>query len=36
LNVLAAQLDRDARGAADATRVTAMAAAVRDLAHATR
>ncbi|HEX8212226.1 MAG TPA: hypothetical protein VF584_18765 [Longimicrobium sp.] len=36
LNVLAAQLDRDARGAADAQRVTAMAAAVRDLARASR
>jgi hypothetical protein len=36
LNVLAAQLDRDARGAADAARVTAMAGAVRDLARATR
>jgi hypothetical protein len=36
LNVLAAQLDRDARGAADGARVNAMAAAVRDLARATR
>jgi hypothetical protein len=36
LNRLAAQLDRDAGGAADAARVRAMAAAVRDLARATR
>ncbi|HYW08434.1 MAG TPA: hypothetical protein VE913_15855 [Longimicrobium sp.] len=36
LNQLATQLDSDARGAADRTRVTAMAAAVRDLARATR
>ncbi len=32
LNALATQLDRDARGAADGARVTAMAAAVRELA----
>jgi hypothetical protein len=36
LNRLATQLDRDARGAADAARVEAMAAAVRELARATR
>ena len=36
LNQLATQLDSDARGAADRARVTAMAAAVRDLARATR
>lgn len=36
LNRLAAQLDGDARGAADADRVRAMAAAVRDLANASR
>jgi hypothetical protein len=35
LNALAGQLDGDARGAADASRVRAMAAAVRDLANAT-
>jgi hypothetical protein len=34
LTALAAQLDADAQGAADATRVRAMAAAVRDLAKA--
>jgi len=36
LNALATQLDGDARGAADRARVTSMAAAVRDLARATR
>lgn len=36
LNQLAAALDRDAAGAADAERVRAMAAAVRDLANASR
>jgi hypothetical protein len=36
LTQLATQLDRDARGAADRGRVTAMAAAVRELAGATR
>jgi hypothetical protein len=36
LNALATQLDGDARRAADRARVTAMAAAVRDLARATR
>jgi hypothetical protein len=36
LNALATQLDGDAAGAADATRVRAMAAAVRDLANASR
>ena len=34
LNALAAQLDRDAARAADATRVHALAGVVRDLAHA--
>ena len=36
LNRLAAELDRDASGASDAARVRAMAAAVRDLAQASR
>ena len=36
LNQLATQLDADARSARDRTRVTAMAAAMRDLARATR
>jgi hypothetical protein len=36
LNRLAAQLDRDSSGAADAARVKAMAAAVRELARASR
>src|SRR5690606_20762008 len=36
LSQLAAALDRDAAGAADAERVRAMAAAVRDLANASR
>lgn len=36
LNRLAGELDRDAAGAADGARVRAMAAAVRDLANATR
>jgi hypothetical protein len=36
LTRLAAQLDTDARAASDRARVTAMAAAVRDLAGATR
>ena len=36
LNRLATQLDRDASGAADAARVKAMAAAVRELARASR
>jgi hypothetical protein len=36
LNRLATQLDRDANGATDVARVRAMAAAVRDLARATR
>ena len=36
LNALATQLDRDAAGASDAARVRAMAAAVRDLANASR
>ena len=36
LNRLAAQLDRDASGAADAARVKAMAAAVRELARPSR
>jgi hypothetical protein len=36
LNRLAAELDRDVGGAADQDRVRAMAAAVRDLANATR
>ena len=36
LNRLATQLDGDARGASDRARVTAMAAAVRDLARATQ
>ncbi|HEX8358903.1 MAG TPA: hypothetical protein VF613_02215 [Longimicrobium sp.] len=36
LNALAVQLDSDGRGAADRARVVAMAAAVRDLARATR
>jgi hypothetical protein len=36
LNQLAMQLERDARGAADAERVIAMATAVRELARATR
>ena len=36
LNHLAAQLDADAKGATDATRVRAMTAAVRDLARAGR
>ncbi|CAN5151514.1 hypothetical protein BH24GEM2_BH24GEM2_16670 [soil metagenome] len=36
LNRLAAQLDRDASGAADAVRVKTMAAAVRELARASR
>jgi hypothetical protein len=35
LNTLASELDGDARGASDASRVRAMAAAVRDLANAT-
>jgi hypothetical protein len=36
LNALAGQLDNDAQGAADAKRVRAMAAAVRDLANASQ
>ncbi|MDQ3310279.1 MAG: hypothetical protein M3497_09150 [Gemmatimonadota bacterium] len=36
LNRLAAQLDRDASGAADAVRVKTMTAAVRELARASR
>ena len=36
LNALAGQLDSDAQGAMDATRVRAMAAAVRDLANASQ
>jgi hypothetical protein len=36
LTALAAQVDRDVRGATDAARVTAMAAAIRDLAAVTR
>jgi hypothetical protein len=36
LDTLARQVDGDARGAADAPRVRAMAAAIRDLARATR
>ena len=36
LNRIATDLDRDAGSAADAARVRAMAAAVRDLARATR
>jgi hypothetical protein len=36
LTTLAGQVDADARGAADAARVRAMASAIRDLANATR
>ncbi len=36
LNTLAGQVDRDAAGARDATRVRAMVAAIRDLANASR